>query len=49
MIGVERTDFVSIPTRDRDRAVQFYGETLGLPGETFDSSVCHMELRAGQG
>jgi predicted enzyme related to lactoylglutathione lyase len=30
VIGVERTDFVAIPTRDRDRAVQFYGETLGL-------------------
>ena len=31
MIGVERTDFVSILTEDRDRAVRFYGETLGLP------------------
>ncbi len=30
MIGVQRTDFVAVPTRDRARAVQFYGETLGL-------------------
>ena len=29
-IGVERTDFVTIPTRDRARAVTFYGETLGI-------------------
>ena len=30
MIGVERTDFVSILTEDRERALRFYGETLGL-------------------
>jgi catechol 2,3-dioxygenase-like lactoylglutathione lyase family enzyme len=29
-IGAERVDFVTIPTRDKDRAVRFYGETLGL-------------------
>ena len=27
---VQRVDFVTIPTRDRQRAVEFYGETLGL-------------------
>jgi catechol 2,3-dioxygenase-like lactoylglutathione lyase family enzyme len=27
---VERTDFVSVPVRDKERAAQFYGETLGL-------------------
>jgi predicted enzyme related to lactoylglutathione lyase len=27
---VERVDFVAVPTRDRERAVRFYGETLGL-------------------
>ena len=27
---VERTDFVSIPVTDRERAIEFYGETLGL-------------------
>jgi catechol 2,3-dioxygenase-like lactoylglutathione lyase family enzyme len=29
-IGVERTDFVSLATQDRDRSLKFYGETLGL-------------------
>ena len=27
---VQRTDFVGIPVTDRERAVEFYGETLGL-------------------
>jgi catechol 2,3-dioxygenase-like lactoylglutathione lyase family enzyme len=27
---VERTDFISVPVRDVERAKQFYGETLGL-------------------
>ena len=27
---IERTDFIAVPVRDRDRAAQFYGETLGL-------------------
>jgi predicted enzyme related to lactoylglutathione lyase len=31
VIGVERTDFVSVLTEDRERALRFYGETLGLP------------------
>jgi predicted enzyme related to lactoylglutathione lyase len=30
MIEVQRTDFVAVPTRDRERAAKFYGETLGL-------------------
>jgi predicted enzyme related to lactoylglutathione lyase len=30
VIDVQRTDFVAIPTRDRERAAAFYGETLGL-------------------
>jgi predicted enzyme related to lactoylglutathione lyase len=30
VIGVERTDFVSVLVRDLDRALKFYGETLGL-------------------
>jgi len=30
MIDVQRTDFVAVPTRDRERAVAFYEETLGL-------------------
>jgi catechol 2,3-dioxygenase-like lactoylglutathione lyase family enzyme len=28
---VERVDFITIPTRDPDRARAFYHETLGLP------------------
>ena len=30
MIEVQRTDFVAVPTQDRDRAEKFYGEILGL-------------------
>jgi catechol 2,3-dioxygenase-like lactoylglutathione lyase family enzyme len=30
LIDAQRVDFVSIPVRDKDRATQFYGETLGL-------------------
>ena len=30
MIGAQRVDFIAVPTRDRERAVRFYGETLGL-------------------
>lgn len=30
MIGAERTDFVGVPVTDRARAVEFYGEKLGL-------------------
>ena len=30
MIGVERTDFVTLMVTDKQRAFGFYGETLGL-------------------
>ena len=30
MIGVERTDFATVVTGDKERALAFYGETLGL-------------------
>jgi predicted enzyme related to lactoylglutathione lyase len=30
VIEAQRVDFVAVPTRDRDRAARFYGETLGL-------------------
>ena len=30
MIDAERADFVAVQTRDIERAVKFYGETLGL-------------------
>jgi predicted enzyme related to lactoylglutathione lyase len=29
-IEAQRVDFIAVPTRDRDQAVRFYGETLGL-------------------
>jgi catechol 2,3-dioxygenase-like lactoylglutathione lyase family enzyme len=28
---VERTDFITVPVTDMERAKRFYGETLGLP------------------
>ncbi|HVU76819.1 MAG TPA: VOC family protein, partial [Gaiellaceae bacterium] len=31
---VERTDFISVPVRDMERATRFYEETLGLPKVT---------------
>ena len=46
MITVERVDFISIPTRDVDRAKRFYGETLGLPLEK--DRPTGAEYRAGQ-
>jgi predicted enzyme related to lactoylglutathione lyase len=30
VIGVERTDFAMVITQDKERALRFYGETLGL-------------------
>jgi catechol 2,3-dioxygenase-like lactoylglutathione lyase family enzyme len=30
VIQVERTDFATVVTQDKERALQFYGETLGL-------------------
>ena len=32
VVDVERVDFVSVPTRDVERARRFYGEVLGLRG-----------------
>jgi catechol 2,3-dioxygenase-like lactoylglutathione lyase family enzyme len=29
-VQVERVDFIAVPTRDRERAKAFYGDTLGL-------------------
>ena len=49
MIEVERVDFVSIPTRDIEKAKKFYGETLGLPSHSwspddFETSNVTLEL-----
>ena len=46
MIEVERVDFVSVLTRDIQRAKQFYAETLGLELESEGES--DMEFRCGQ-
>jgi catechol 2,3-dioxygenase-like lactoylglutathione lyase family enzyme len=32
---VEQVDFVSVPTRDYDRAVKWYHEVLGLPASEY--------------
>lgn len=32
---VERVDFVAVPTKDLERAVDFYGSTLGLPRSVY--------------
>jgi len=44
--SVERVDFVAIPTRDRERAVKFYGETLGLERNP-NSTDTWVEFEAG--
>jgi predicted enzyme related to lactoylglutathione lyase len=31
LIDAQRVDFIAVPTRDREQAARFYGETLGLP------------------
>jgi predicted enzyme related to lactoylglutathione lyase len=43
---VERVDFVAVPTRDRERAVRFYGETLGLE-KNLNSSERWVEFETG--
>jgi predicted enzyme related to lactoylglutathione lyase len=30
LIDAQRVDFIAVPVEDRERAAQFYGETLGL-------------------
>jgi predicted enzyme related to lactoylglutathione lyase len=40
-------DFVCVPTRDHDRAVAFYGETLGLPLRKRWGSMPATEFQAG--
>jgi catechol 2,3-dioxygenase-like lactoylglutathione lyase family enzyme len=45
-MNVERTDFVSVFTRNIPRAKRFYGETLGLELETEGES--DLEFRCGQ-
>ncbi len=36
--SVERTDFVSVPVQDMERAKRFYAETLGMRSPNLDSA-----------
>jgi predicted enzyme related to lactoylglutathione lyase len=38
LIGAQRVDFVAIPVTDKERAMQFYGEALGLQRDPKSSS-----------
>lgn len=40
-------DFVSVPTRDLERAVAFYGETLGLPRSVYRPERNFAEFETG--
>ena len=41
---VERTDFISVPVTDMERAKRFYAETLGIPFAIDDSSFPEFQL-----
>jgi predicted enzyme related to lactoylglutathione lyase len=44
---ITRTDFIGIPTHDLERAVAFYGETLGLRRSTYRPDRNHAEFETG--
>ena len=44
---VTGVDFVSIPTRDLERSVAFYGETLGLERSAYRPERNHAEFETG--
>jgi predicted enzyme related to lactoylglutathione lyase len=44
---VTGVDFVSVPTQDLDRAVQFYGETLGLERSVYKPERNFAEFETG--
>ena len=44
---VTGVDFVGVPTRDLDTAVQFYGETLGLPRSVYLKERNYAEFETG--
>jgi catechol 2,3-dioxygenase-like lactoylglutathione lyase family enzyme len=44
---VTGVDFVSIPTRDLDRSVAFYGQTLGLERPAYRPDRNHAEFETG--
>jgi predicted enzyme related to lactoylglutathione lyase len=37
VISIERTDFVSVPVKDMERAKRFYSEALGIQSPNLDS------------
>ena len=41
---VERTDFISVPVRDMERATRFYAETLGLENLSADGRWPEFQL-----
>jgi predicted enzyme related to lactoylglutathione lyase len=43
LIAVERTDFVSVPVEDMERAKAFYSETLGLHSPALDAGFPEFE------
>jgi predicted enzyme related to lactoylglutathione lyase len=44
---VTGVDFVSVPTRDLDRTIAFYGETLGLPRSVYRPDRNYAEFETG--
>ena len=44
---VTGVDFVSVPTRDLDRTVAFYGDTLGLPRSVYRPDRNYAEFETG--
>ena len=44
---VTRVDFVGMPTRDLDAAVEFYGSTLGLPRSVYMPERNYAEFETG--
>jgi predicted enzyme related to lactoylglutathione lyase len=44
---VTGVDFVSVPTQDLERAVAFYGETLGLPRSVYRPERNFAEFETG--
>jgi len=43
LITVERTDFVSVPVQDMERAKRFYSETLGIHSPSLDAGFPEFE------
>ena len=46
-INISHTDFVTLPTQDFERAVKFYGETLGLEEEKRYGQMPGVEFGTG--